>query len=530
MTVSDVHADAPPQPARGRALRLILGVAALLLIVAYANTVQDIVAPFFLSLNLVIVVWPIQRLLCRWMPRAIASIIAGIVAIGILLLFFWSLGWTISMLINVLPSYQSQFQSFLDQLIALANSYGITATQIFDQLRTINPSTVVNAMGSVVSNVGGALSLLSVVVILLFFMILDSIDFADRLERIGERHNPVLAVALQSFAQGTRKYWVVATVFGLIVAAFNWGLLTILGIPLAMAWAILSFVTNYIPNIGFVIGLIPPALMALLTGDPLAALWVVIGYSVVNFTIQSLVQPKVAGDAVGITPTVSFLSLLVWTLILGPLGTILAIPATLLVKAIVIDSDPQARWLNALIAADPTTSEEKPVITMDRVRQFIASRRAKEADAQKSTLESVAKRAVLVDADGPSYEVRTDTSADRDGDDLAEAHLVTDSATVVVEPEDDAGHSVDADVFSRNEDASVEVAPVRDPWSTRSAEEDTPAPQPSGEHAGGSASGARGAEGEDTGAGDASTEHAGAGGAGAEGSEAGDSADEGSTD
>ena len=68
------------------------------------------------------------------------------------------------------------------------------------------------------------------------------------------------------FAKSTRKYWIVTTIFGFIVALLDVGALLIIGVPLAVTWGVLAFVTNYIPNIGFLLGLIPPALIALLDG------------------------------------------------------------------------------------------------------------------------------------------------------------------------------------------------------------------------------------------------------------------------
>jgi hypothetical protein len=159
-----------------------------------------------------------------------------------------------------------------------------------------------------------------------------------------------------------RKYWVTSTVFGLIVSTLTWAGLAAYGVPLAIVWAVLAFVTNYIPNIGFVIGLVPAAVMGLLAKGPWGALYVIALYAVLNFVIQGVIQPKVAGEAVGVTSTVSFLSLLVWAVVLGPLGALLALPATLFVKALVVDADPQARWLNALIASNPRTSSEEPVL------------------------------------------------------------------------------------------------------------------------------------------------------------------------
>ena len=81
-------------------------------------------------------------------------------------------------------------------------------------------------------------------------------------------------------------------------------------------------------------------------------LTVIVLYCAINFVIQSIIQPKIVGDAVGVSATVSFLSLIVWTWILGPLGALLAIPLTLLTKGLLIDIDPSTRWMNSLISGD----------------------------------------------------------------------------------------------------------------------------------------------------------------------------------
>jgi AI-2 transport protein TqsA len=172
--------------------------------------------------------------------------------------------------------------------------------------------------------------------------------------------------ALQSFAWGTRKYFVVATVFGGIVALIDWVALLIFAIPAAGLWALMAFVTNYVPNVGIIIGLVPPALLALVTGGVSKMIAVIAVYCIVNFTIQSVLQPKFVGDAVGLTTTMSFLSLIIWTVVLGPLGAILAIPVGLLVKAILVDSDPDAKWLQLFLGDEPVhlVKESRPDATV----------------------------------------------------------------------------------------------------------------------------------------------------------------------
>ena len=92
------------------------------------------------------------------------------------------------------------------------------------------------------------------------------------------------------------------------------------------------------------------AMMVQLVAGPGAAIWVIVAYSLINFVVQSIIQPRFTGDAVGLNATVTFLSLVFWAWVLGPLGALLAVPLTLFVKAVFIDRDPRGRWLNAFVS------------------------------------------------------------------------------------------------------------------------------------------------------------------------------------
>src|SRR4051812_7573658 len=81
-------------------------------------------------------------------------------------------------------------------------------------------------------------------------------------------------------------------------------------------------------------------------------------YCVLNFVIQSLIQPRYVGDSVGLATTTTFVALVFWAWLLGPLGAILAIPLTLLVKALLVDIDPKAGWADAFLRATPKDAEE----------------------------------------------------------------------------------------------------------------------------------------------------------------------------
>jgi AI-2 transport protein TqsA len=82
-------------------------------------------------------------------------------------------------------------------------------------------------------------------------------------------------------------------------------------------------------------------------------------YTVINVVVQTLIQPRFTGDAVGITGTVAFLSLIFWAYLLGALGALLAVPATLFVKSLLIDNSMTSRWFGALLnSATPTNANK----------------------------------------------------------------------------------------------------------------------------------------------------------------------------
>lgn len=89
---------------------------------------------------------------------------------------------------------------------------------------------------------------------------------------------------------------------------------------------------------------------------------VIVVYSVINFLIQSVIQPRVVGDTVGLTPTLTFMSLVFWTWVVGPLGALLAVPLSLLTKALLVEADPRTRWALPLISGktDPTDQPDPP--------------------------------------------------------------------------------------------------------------------------------------------------------------------------
>ena len=349
-----------PSTALPRFALMVVAVAAIVMALSQLREVKDLVAPVFFALNLMITAYPLQGwLVKRGLPRWLGSVIAGLAVLLVLVLTVGGLSYAVAAMVGELPNYASQFQNLYTQTLNQLTKLGFDQTVLVKQMKGIDPNSVIGVVTGVLSNASGVASLVVVILTTLIFLVMDSVNIDDRMAGI-RRVRPDLAGALDDFVHGIRQYWLVSTVFGLVVAAVDYGILVGVGVPLALVWAMFSFLTNYIPNIGFVIGLIPPAVVALFANGWQSALLVVVVYSVLNFVVQSIIQPRFTGESVGVTPTTSFVSLLLWSAVLGGMGTLLALPLTLLVKSLVIDSDPNARWVNALIAVDPKDAEAEP--------------------------------------------------------------------------------------------------------------------------------------------------------------------------
>jgi AI-2 transport protein TqsA len=135
---------------------------------------------------------------------------------------------------------------------------------------------------------------------------------------------------------------------------------------------------------------VPPALLGLLQGGPRLMIIVIVGYSLINFVIQSIIQPKVMADAVNLSLTLTFVSLIFWTFVIGAMGAVLAVPLTLLTKALLLDVDPSTRWISSLITGGPTPPEDAAdAATTTRAAPEVAS-------------EKVASQGAALATDGPA--------------------------------------------------------------------------------------------------------------------------------
>ena len=341
-----------------RTTRLFVTAAAVVIVVAGIKAANHIVAPVVLALSLTIVVYPLRARLERHMPAWGASIIVLVVAVLILLSLALAVVLAVGQLAKLVPTYAPELNGYVADIGDGLTNMGVGSAQSDAMVGSVDAERLVSLATSILASVLGLLSSLFFIITLLAFLAFDAAK-VSRLAAGARVYRPYLVDAMASFAAGTRTYLGVSAVFGLIVAVIDTVLLYVLGVPGAFVWGVLAFVTNFIPNIGFVIGIIPPSLIALLESGPGLMLAVIVLYCLVNLVIQSFIQPHYVGEAVGLSTTLTFLSLVFWTWILGPVGALLAVPMSLLFRAILVEADPDGQWRLPLISGEP----DEPAIT-----------------------------------------------------------------------------------------------------------------------------------------------------------------------
>lgn len=329
-------------------LQILLALAAGVVVLTGLSLGRELVGPLALAAVIVIICHPVRHPLERagwpsWAATTAVIVLAYVVIAGMFALLALAAGRFGQLVAESTPELRelvSDVQTWVASL-GLDDGVGDSVASVID------PASLVSLAGALGSSVIAVLTGLFFVLAYVLFMAADGARYAGAGTAPVADHRARLQ-RITRFNSGIRRYYVVNATFGAVVAVIDGLALWALGVPAPLVWAILAFVTNFVPNIGFVLGLIPPAVLALAVGGWQLALVVIVLYIVVNVTLQVLVQPKFVSDAVDLSLTLSFFSVIFWTFIIGPLGAILAVPLTLFARALILDGDPEQRWLRWL--------------------------------------------------------------------------------------------------------------------------------------------------------------------------------------
>ncbi|MGC1794936.1 MAG: AI-2E family transporter [Candidatus Acidiferrales bacterium] len=317
--------DSSPYPV----LRLVLGAACTIIILAGVKTASSILGPLLLSLLLAYAAVPFPRwLMLRFKLKKNSAIILTAVAVaafGLYLLLALDLA-TVRIAAK-LPIYEAQLANLYQQIAVFMNAHNVVAPSLSvkgvltpERLREISRAVLPEA-GAIISN--------GMLIGLLAFLFI--IEMAGE---IGAKAGP-LAESLAYYGSDAASYVSVTAKTAGINALINLVFLIVMGVDTPVVWSFLYFFLDFIPTLGFVVALLPPTFVTLLMYGWQRALLVAGGLILSNLIVDYTVTPIFMKHAVGVSFLEITLSLVGWAFLLGLAGAILAVPLTLALRKFV---------------------------------------------------------------------------------------------------------------------------------------------------------------------------------------------------
>jgi AI-2 transport protein TqsA len=336
--------------------KLLLTLAAAIAVLAGVRVASPIIGPVLIAFIITVAWSPGSDWLRRrgWHPSAAAltGIALGVIGIALFVGLVWS---SLIQLQENLPGYQPRIAA-LQQLIREK-----VADLPFDSSRilssdVVSPGSIVGYALKVVQNVSQTAGNLLVLVLLMAFMMLEAVRYPQKL-REAFASSPEVLRRFSEFGDSIRSYVGLNAVFGLGAALLDTVLLLSFGVDYAILWGVLSFLLSFIPNVGFIIALTPPTLLALIQFGFGRAIAVLAGYIVINFIVDNIIKPRFVGERFDLSPLVVVVSLLFWGWLIGPMGALAAVPLSIGAKFL-FESFEDSRWIAHLMSdAGP-----KPVV------------------------------------------------------------------------------------------------------------------------------------------------------------------------
>lgn len=312
-------------------MRAVVMLGMLVIIFTGIKAAKEIIVPFILALFIAVILNPLIHYLQKFrIPRIIAISLVITVIICAIVLSLAYLGNSLNELARTLPLYRSSLVIPLQHLEPWLQRTGI-AVSIDDLMKYIDPNALVSTLTRILSQLSNAMTSIFLLLLTVVFMLIEVPHLPKKLQQVMS--NPTEGMlTIQRALDSVSHYLVLKTAISILTGLIVWGMLAALNIRFAFIWGLLAFALNYIPNIGSVIAAIPPIIQVLVFNDFNDTLLLIAGYLLINLVIGNILEPRIMGRGLGLSTLVVFLSLIFWGWLLGPVGMLLSVPLTIIVK------------------------------------------------------------------------------------------------------------------------------------------------------------------------------------------------------
>jgi predicted PurR-regulated permease PerM len=329
----------------------LISAAALIVIIFGMQAAKVLLVPFLLAVFLALItVRPMLWLQQKKVPAIAAALLIVVTMMLILAVVGAIVGSSIGEFTSALPAYQQRLDAIVDgalQFVARISGNEDSFSSLGD---LIDPGWAMGMAASILTSLQDVLTNAFLILFTMVFILLEVSSAAVKAQAAfglaaGTFDRP------RAFVSNLGRYLGIKTVVS-VATGLTAGLLTWwIGLDFPLLWAMLAFLFNYVPTIGSIIAAVPAVLLAVVQLGLGDALTTALGFLAINMVFGNMIEPRLMGRGVGISPLIIFTGLVLWGWIFGPVGMLLSVPLTMTVK-MALESNDRTRWAAILIGSE----------------------------------------------------------------------------------------------------------------------------------------------------------------------------------
>ena len=325
--------------------------AAVIVVIYGMQLAKVLLVPFLIAAFLALItVRPMLWLQQRRAPSFLAALIIVSSMMFLLAIVGAILGSSIGDFTAALPGYQERLDVIKDGVIDFAIRHFNFDKSMENVGDMIDPGWAMGLVASILNSLKDVLTNAFLIIFTMIFMLLEVSSVGTKVEAAFGRSAESMQgprVFLQNLGRYLGIKTIVSTATGTCAGVLTWSL----GLDFPLLWAMLAFLLNYVPTIGSIIAAVPAILLALVQLGPGAAGATAMGFAAINVVFGNVIEPRLMGYGVGISPLVVFVGLVFWGWVFGPVGMLLSVPLTMTLK-LGLESDARTRWVAILIGSE----------------------------------------------------------------------------------------------------------------------------------------------------------------------------------
>ncbi|MBN1911145.1 MAG: AI-2E family transporter [Pirellulales bacterium] len=348
-------AQSDTKPVVGRGLMVL---AALVIVVAGMRAAAPLLVPFLLAVFIAVIIAPLfVAMRRRRVPTALALVLMIVLLVVLGLLGITVVRASLDGFSAKVPEYQERLQTETQGLWQWLDAKGIDVPE-GALSEVFSPQVAMRYLGTVTSTLSGLLAEGFLILLVVVFIFLEAAILPAKIRALpgvsGETWGQ-----LEQLVEHVQRYMSLKTLTCLLTGVLVGIMAAALGIDFPVLMGLLAFLLNFVPNIGSFIAAIPGVLLALVQYGPGTAGLAIGGYVVINVLVGNVLEPRIMGRGLGISPLVILISMIFWGWALGAVGMLLSVPLTIAAK-VGLEGLPETRWIALLMSDRPGEAKAGP--------------------------------------------------------------------------------------------------------------------------------------------------------------------------